>query len=321
MAMEAWVPGDTVDVYEWMRQLSLRISMRALLGLDPDDSGHGAAAARHFEDALAYYGTDPPVRILRGPLTPWARMLAARRRLDEIVLGEIERCRRGAGGRGVLSILVEAEDEDGSRFSDDEVRDQLVTLMFAGHDTSSSATAFLLYELARHPEVLARIHDEQERVLGGDAPTGAHLHGGLQELDMALDETLRLYPPVWIGPRRAMSEFEFAGWRVPEGAFVNYSSWATHHLPEVFKDPRAFVPERFSPESKAKLPRGAYLPFGGGSRICIGKRFGQTVVKTVAALLLQRFRLDLPPGHAMSFAFEPTLSPRGGLPMVVGERV
>ena len=113
---------------------------------------------------------------------------------------------------------------------------------------------------------------------------------------MVLDETLRLYPPAWIGPRRAVREFEFAGYHVPAGAYVNYCSWASHRLPEVFPEPEAFIPERFTRERKAALPRGAYVPFGGGSRICIGKRFGQTEVKLVATMVLQRLRLRAPPG-------------------------
>jgi cytochrome P450 len=146
------------------------------------------------------------------------------------------------------------------------------------------------------------------------------LTGGLPYLDMVLAETLRLYPPAWIGPRRAVSSFEFAGHRVPEGAYVNYCSWASHRIPEVFPDPEAFVPERFEREARAALPRGAYVPFGGGSRICIGKRFGQTEVKLVATMLLSRLRLDLLPGRRMTVRQMPTLSPKGGLRMRVRPR-
>jgi cytochrome P450 len=137
---------------------------------------------------------------------------------------------------------------------------------------------------------------------------------------MAIDETLRLYPPAWIGPRRCVEPFEFAGHRIPGGVPVNYCSWASHRLPEVFPEPEAFLPERFAPEAKAGLPKGAYVPFGGGSRTCIGMRFGQMEVRTIATLILQRFRLGLVPGHTMSIRQMPTLSPRGGLPMLVHER-
>jgi len=321
-ALRAWRPGQVVDVYHWARELAMRIAMRALLGLDPDDNDTGKLAAYHFERALGFYGIDFALRLLRGPGSPWRRMMASRRILDDIVYREIARRRADPDGerRDILSMLLLAEDEDGTRLSDREVRDQMVTLMFAGHDTSTSTISFLMYELARHPHVLARLIDEVDRVLGDDPPTAEQITSGLPELDMALDETLRLYPPAWIGPRRAVASFEFGGHTVPAGAYVNYCSWASHRLPEVFPDPEAFIPERFAPERKAALPKGAYVPFGGGSRTCIGMRFGQMEVKTVAALILQRFRLQARPGHRMVVRQMPTLSPRGGLPMVVRER-
>jgi cytochrome P450 len=137
---------------------------------------------------------------------------------------------------------------------------------------------------------------------------------------MALDETLRLYPPAWIGPRRSVASCEIAGVHVPGNSYVNYCSWASHRLPDVFPDPEAFVPERFTPERKAALPKGAYVPFGGGSRTCIGMRFGQMEIRAIATLLLQRVRLELQPGRTMTIRQMPTLSPRGGLEMVVRER-
>ena len=321
-ALGEWAVGEAVDVYAWSRRLAMRIAMRALLGLDPDDAGKGARAAEHFERALAFYGTEYPLRILRGPRTPWRRMHASRAVLDEIVYAEIERRRRASGsGRGdVLSMLLEATDEEGARLSDREVRDQAMTLMFAGHDTTTSTISFMLYELARHPHALARIVAEQDRVLGGRPASAAELHGELPELDMALDETLRLYPAAWIGPRRAIGGFELEGARVPAGAYVNYCSWASHRLPDVFPEPEAFLPERFSPDRKAALPKGAYVPFGGGSRTCIGMRFGQMEIKAVLTRLLQRFHLELKPGRTMTVRQMPTLSPRGGMPMVIRGR-
>jgi cytochrome P450 len=323
-ALEPWRPGDVVDVYRWARQLTLRVAMRALFGLDPDEKGRGEQAAIDFERALSFYGTDFAVRVMRGPRTPWQRMHAARKALDRIVFGEIERRRRDPDPEriDVLSMLLEATDEeDGSRLGDREVRDQVMTLLFAGHDTSTSTISFLLYELARHPAALAKVLEEQDRVLGGRAPTAAELMGEqLPELEMVLDETLRLYPPAWVGPRRAVDTFSFGGHEVPAGAYVNYSSWASHRLPDVWPEPEAFVPERFAPEAKARLPKGAYIPFGGGSRTCIGMRFGQLEIKTIVTLLLQRFRLELFPGRTMTVRQMPTLSPREPLEMTVRER-
>jgi cytochrome P450 len=318
-AIERLRRGEVVDIYEWMRGLAMRIAMRALLGLDPDEAGRGAAAAEHFERALEFYGIDFALRFLRGPGSPWRKMRASRHVLDRIVFGEIAHRREhpDSGRMDVLSLLLGVRDEAGQGFSDREVRDQLMTLMFAGHDTSTSTLTFMMYELARRPDVIERLQEEQDRVLGGGTPDIEKLEREMPYLDMVLDEVLRLYPPAWIGPRRAVREFEFNGHTVPASAYLNYCSWASHRIPEFFPDPEAFVPERFSKERKAALPRGAYVPFGGGKRICIGKRFGQTEVKLVATMLLQRLRLDLLPGRTMTVRQMPTLSPKGGLRMRV----
>jgi cytochrome P450 len=321
-ALDGWRAGERVDVYEWTRRLAMRIAMRALLGLDPDDRGRGEAAAEHFERALAYYGIDYVYRLLRGPGSPWRKMHRSRRILDDILFEEIRARRRGSRPESfdILGLLLEATDEDGSKLTDQEVRDQAITLMFAGHDTTTSTVSFLLYELTRHPEELAKLTAEQDEQPGDHTPDARTLERGLPRLEMAMDETLRLYPPAWIGPRRAIEDFEFAGQKVKAGTYVNYCSWASHRLPEVFEDPESFVPNRFSKERKTALPRGAYVPFGGGSRICIGKRFGQTEVKAITTAILRRFRLELAPGYEMRVRQMPTLSPEGGLEMVVHER-
>jgi cytochrome P450 len=301
-AIDALPRDEVVDVYEWMRTLAMRIAMRALLGLDPDEDGKGAAAAEHFERALGYYGIDFGLRLLRGPGSPWRKLVSSRAVLDEIVFGEIAR-RRAApdpGRRDILSLLVAARGAGGEEFSDREIRDQVMTLMFAGHDTSTSTLTFMLHELARHPEVTRRLHTEQDQVLQGESPTALQLEKEMPYLEAVLDE--------------------FGGYSVPRGAYVNYCSWASHRLPEVFPEPEAFIPERFTRERKAALPRGAYVPFGGGSRICIGKRFGQTEVKLVATKLLQRLRINALPGRTMTIRQMPTLSPKGGLRMRVSPR-
>jgi cytochrome P450 len=318
-AIERLRSGQVVDVYEWMRGVAMRIAMRALLGLDPDEAGKGTAGAKHFERALGFYGTDFHLRLLRGPGSPFSKMVRSRTVLDEIVYGEIVQRRKhpDPARLDILSLLLAVQDESGQGFTDKEVRDQVMTLMFAGHDTSTSTLTFMMHELARHPDVVAKLCEEQDRVLGGETPDIDRLEREMPYLDMVLDEVLRLYPPAWIGPRRAVRDFEFGGHRVARGAYVNYCSWASHRIPEFFPEPEAFIPERFSRERKAALPRGAYVPFGGGRRICIGKRFGQIEVKLVATMLLQRLRLEAMPGRTMTVRQMPTLSPRGGLPMRV----
>jgi cytochrome P450 len=196
-----------------------------------------------------------------------------------------------------------------------------MTLHFAGHDTPTSTVAFMFYELARQPDIVASLREEQGRVLGEERPdAGLLMSGQLRLLEMVLDETLRKYPPAWIGARKSVDSYEFAGKRVPGGAYVNYSSWVSHHLPEVFPEPEEFRPERFSPEAKAALPKGAYVPFGAGSRICIGMRFGQLEIKAIATELVRRFDFELAPGYELHTRQMPTIGPRGGLPLIVHTR-
>jgi cytochrome P450 len=289
-ALREWNEGDRVDLYAWTRRLALRVAMRALFGFDAQASPE---MAHRFENALSFWGRAYAAQMLRGPGSPYRSMLRAREWLDDIIFTEIRR-RLASGERGadLLSLLIDAHDEDGSRLSEQELRDQVMTLLFAGHDTTTSTVTFLFYELARNP--------------------------GEHDLDLAIDEILRMYPPAWIGPRRSIEPFELCGVRVPGGVLVNYSSWVSHHLAEVFPEPFQFRPERFTPEARAALPKGAYVPFGGGSRTCIGMRFGLLEVRTIAAAILERFRLELAdPELVPSIRQMPTLSPRGGLPVVV----
>jgi cytochrome P450 len=129
-----------------------------------------------------------------------------------------------------------------------------------------------------------------------------------------------MYPPAWIGPRRSREPFEFDGIPVPGGAYVNYCSWASHRLPDVWPEPERFRPERFGPQERAKIPKGAYIPFGGGSRTCIGMRFGQMEVRTIATMILSRYQLEEPEGFELRIRQMPTISPAEGLPVTVRER-
>jgi cytochrome P450 len=322
-ALDELTPGATVDLYAWTRHLAVRVAMRALFGVDPDgEQARSIDAAGLFEEALSFYASEYFLRVLRGRFSPWARMQRAARRLDALIYSEIaERRSTGERGQDVLSLLLDASDEDGNTLTDLQIRDEVMTLLFAGHDTTTSTVSFMFYELARHPDILARLLAEQGAQLGGERPTASQLMSGeLAELEMVLAETLRKYPPAWVGPRRAVEQFEFEGHTVPARAFVNYCSWASHHLPDVFAEPEEFRPERFSPEASAALPRGAYVPFGGGSRTCIGMRFGQLEVRTIATLVLSRCTLALPDDFRLSIRQMPTISPKQGLPMLVRPR-
>jgi cytochrome P450 len=322
-ALEEFTPGREIDLYFWTRRLAMRVAMRALFGLEPDgERARSIDAAALFESALSYYSSEYLLRIFRGPGTPWARLQSTARKLDQLIYSEISH-RRGTGERGkdILSLLLDAEDEDGNTLNDLQIRDEVMTLLFAGHDTTTSTVSFMFYELARQPAIIERLQAEQDVLLAGGRPSATQLVSGeLSELEMVLDETLRKYPPAWVGPRRSIEPFEFEGKTVPGRAFVNYSSWASHHLPDVFPEPEEFRPERFTPEAKAGLPKGAYVPFGGGSRTCIGMRFGQIEVRAIASLILSRFSLSLPEGFRLEIRQMPTISPKHGLPVRISAR-
>ncbi len=320
-ALAPWREDARIDLYHWTRRLSTRIAMRALFGIDPDGSvAREIDAATLFERALWFYASGYQYRFIRGPRTPWAQLQEASRKLDRMLYGEIA-TRRASGERGedVLSLLLDAEDEAGERLDDGQIRDEMMTLLFAGHDTTTSTIAFMFYELARHPYLADALVAEQSEPRG--TPSAEQLmSGGLAQLEMTLEETLRKYPPAWIGPRKSIRAFEFEGRTVPANAYVNYCSWASHHLPDVFPEPEAFRPERFSPQARKQIPKGAYVPFGGGSRTCIGMRFGQLEVRTIATLIASRFTLELPRDFTLSYRQMPTISPREGLPVTVHER-
>lgn len=322
-ALAEWAPGERIDLYTWTRHLATRVAMRALFGIDPDGGkAHEVDAAELFEQALAFYASGYQFRFIRGPYTPWAKLQEASRKLNRLLYAEIKG-RRSTGERGqdVLSLLLDAQDEDGSRLTDEQIRDEMMTLLFAGHDTTTSTIAFMFYELAHHPWIADRIVAEQRQLLRDGTPNAEQLMSGeLAELEMTFEETLRKYPPAWIGPRKSVEPFEFEGHTVPANAYVNYCSWASHHLPDVFGEPEAFRPERFTPDGKAVMAKGAYIPFGGGSRTCIGMRFGQLEVRTIATLILSRFTLELPEDYAMEYRQMPTISPKRGLPMTVRTR-
>jgi cytochrome P450 len=315
-------PGARVDLYTWTRHLAMRIALRALFGIDPDgEAARSIDAAELFESALGFYGKEYALQALRGPFTPWARMHKARRRLDWLIYSEVARRRRsGERGLDLLSLLLDARDEDGASLTPRQIRDEVMTLLFAGHDTTTSTISFMFYELARHPQWTQTLLAEQTERLGERTPTPQELDGAtLPNLEMVIDETLRLYPPAWVGPRRSREPFSVCGVPVPGGVPVDYSSWVSHRLPDVWPEPNAFRPERFAPAAKAALPKGAYIPFGGGSRTCIGMRFGQLEVRTIATMLLAARSFELDPGYTLRIRQMPTISPRDGLPVLVRE--
>jgi cytochrome P450 len=320
-AVDGLVEGEVIELYRWVREVALGIALEALLGIDASDE-RARVLAGAFEASLAIHGEPVLLQLLPAPRTPLARAIAARETVNRVVRAEIEERRRaGDAGRGVLGLLMSATDDRGEPLRTSAIRDQAITLLFAGHDTTTTTFTFLAHELGRTPGARAEVEEEIDRVVGHRPLTAADLDGqALPVLERSLKETLRCYPAAWVGPRRTTRDVTLGGVHVPAEMGVHYSSWATHHLPQLYPDPFRFDPDRFLPEREAALPRGAYVPFGGGSRMCLGKRFGEWELRALAAVLFGRLRLESLSTADPQVATTPTLGPRGGLRFVVRAR-
>jgi cytochrome P450 len=305
--VDRWAHAGEGAMYDRFRHLTFEIAARLILG------ARGAvevAELSRLNDRLAK-GAAAFLRV-RLAWTRYGRGLAARDTLHRYLRGVI-RERQQVPGDDALGLLVAARDVDGSRLSEDELLDQAVLLLFAGHETTTSMLTSLLLALDRHPDIRERLVAEHRRVVGDDDLTLEHVRQ-LGMLDLVLKEVERLWPPVSICQRGVVTEVEFGGYRLPPGTIVSYSPYASHRLPEVFRDPERFDPERFAPpREEHKVSPYRLIGFGGGPRLCLGQAFSQLEMKIVAALLLGRYRWRLaavPP----RFAYVPTLYPRSGLP-------
>lgn len=223
---------------------------------------------------------------------------------------------RRADGRDrgdLLSMLLAARDpETGEGMSDKQLRDEILTILLAGHETVANALTWTWYLLARHPEAEARLHEELDRVLGGRTPSFADL-GELEWTRMVVEEAMRLFPPAHTISRTALREDSIGGVRVPAGAAVTISIYVTHRNPNLWDEPERFAPERFTPEAVARRHRFAYLPFGGGPRICIGNGLALVEAKAIVATIAQRYRLRLAPGHVVEPVGLVTLRAKNGV--------
>jgi cytochrome P450 len=213
-------------------------------------------------------------------------------------------------------MLAHASRAQGDEFNDRSLRDQVLTLFFAGHETSATSLSWIHYLLWQHPDVRARVRHEVTSVLGSRTPTSADLDA-LQYTDQVINESLRLYSPIHSISRVALEDDTVGGYFIPEGSTIYVSLYATHRLPAFWPDPERFDPERFAPEATAKRPRFAFIPFAAGHRNCIGGTVATAELKLAIALLAQRYELDLAPGHRVEAVAGTTMYPRYGMQMLV----
>ncbi|MBX5490551.1 MAG: cytochrome P450 [Chloroflexi bacterium] len=310
-----WRPGQVVEINAAMRVLTLNVAARCFLGVELGRDS--AALSRAFFAMGPYLELQWPFHLLRLalPCTAYGQFRRGLRQLDAFVYQLLATKRADpdlASHDDALSALLRARDTDGTGLTSRQLRDQAVTLLAAGHNTTAHGLSWTLYLLARHPAVLAQLLDEHRRVLGGGVPTPEHVRA-LTYTEQVIKEALRLYPPAWAGARVTAEEVRFQQYVLPPGTTVAYCQWLSHRLPDVFAQPLHFLPERWAPEGGETHPPFAYVPFGGGARLCLGMAFALLEMKLVLAALLARWRLVLVPGQRVVPQPTVTLAPRDGI--------
>ncbi len=311
---------ETFDVAEEMTALTVRIAAETLFGADISRDAAEFSAA--LKVALAHVS-----RRMRTPFNvpefiPTARnrrFNAARRALDQIVFRIIGGRRRDAADRGdLLSMLMLARDEEtGEAMDDRQVKDEVMTLLIAGHETTAAGLAWAWSLLSGSARARGRLGAELSTVLGGRAP-GVEDLPRLAYTRQVFEETMRLYPPAWGQPREAVAGDEIGGFRIEPGRLVLVSQYLTHRHPDFWERPEEFEPERFAPENAAGRPRFAYFPFGGGARQCIGNHFAMMEAQLVLAAVAQRFFPEVPEGRRPELDATFSLRPLGGVPVSLG---
>jgi cytochrome P450 len=313
-----WKPGQLVDVHFEFSGLTSAIALKTLFDLDDHED------RETFVEALraAFFMLSEKFRALvRVPLwVPTPRNLRLKRaiaHLNRVVDGFITQGRsRPAPGDDLLSRLVHAQDDDGSKMTDSQLRDEAMTLYLAGHETTALTLSWSWMLLAKHPRVEEKLVAEWQRVLGGRTPTPDDLPN-LPYTDAVLTEAMRVYPPVYLIGREATIDRELGGYRVPRGTTVFMSQWVSHRDPRWFPDPEEFRPERWEDGLAKRLPKYAYYPFGGGPRVCIGNTFALMEAAILLAAVGQRYRFTLTPDAVIDVNPQITLLPKFGIPAVL----
>ncbi|MDI1444687.1 cytochrome P450 [Polyangium sp. 6x1] len=309
-------PGEVRDLHADMMRLTLEIVGKALF--DSDVGPRAADVARALDAVVDRFGTGLITLfpwIERLPLPDNHRTREAIATLDDVLLGVVRARRaRGGGGSDLLSMLLAAEDDAGRGLSDREMRDELMTLFLAGHETTALALSYAFVLLSKNPDAEARLRAEINTVLGDALPTTEHL-ARLPFVRATILETLRLYPPAWAIGREAIEETSLAGYRIPKGTQLWISQWVNHRDARYFPEPERFLPERWLGGLERALPRFAYYPFGGGPRICIGNQFSLLEASLVLATILRRVRVRVLEQRPLAFVPMITLRPTG--PIVV----
>jgi cytochrome P450 len=319
--LAGWTDGTTRDIHNDMMELTLQIVVEVLFGFDLGDQAHRLAQAfavvgKHFQ--VVYDRTFfVPERI---PIPGNRRYRKALQALDREVSQIIRRRRTDGGGRDdLLALLLEAWDEQGRPMSDRQLRDEVMGLFLAGHETTAHTLGFAFHLLGHHPEHEARLLAELRQCLGGRSPT-VHDLPRLRVTEQVIKEALRLYPAVYSMLREARQDDELGGYHVPAGTTVILPQWVIHRDGRFFRQPERFAPERWTEELERGLPRCAYFPFGAGPRVCIGNSFALMEMRLILPIILQRWHLEPGSAEPLDLMASITTRPRRGIEMVVRAR-
>jgi cytochrome P450 len=318
--LENWRDGEPRDAHQEMMRLTLQIVGKTLF--DADVARDAQDVGRSLE-LLLELGANFRRTLFIPHWVPTPTNLRIKREIAfiESILYRIIAERRSAGRDtgDLLSMLLHAQDEDGSQMTDRQLRDETITLFLAGHETTASTLSWTWWLLAQNPAAEAKLHAELDAVLSGRAPTLDDL-SNLPYTNNVVNESLRLYPPAWGLARVAIEDHELCGYPVQEGMGVAMAQWVVHRDPRWYAAPEEFRPERWEGDLLKRIPRFAYFPFGGGPRQCIGYAFAQMEAVLLLATIAQKFRLQLVPGHPVVPLASITLRPRHGVRVVLESR-
>jgi len=316
---DAWArrSDPEIDVSKQMMAVTLRIVSETLLGRDVSaEADHVGTAITALLENVQARMTLPVDVPLHWPTPLNRRYHRAAGVIDQVVLDMIAARRKESGRHDdLLAMLIEARDEESGEAMDDrQLRDEVMTIFMAGHETTANALAWTFHLLSLHPTVRERLDAELAAVLGGRSPTIEDLPQ-LTYTKQIVQESLRLYPPAWVIGRNVIEDDEIGGYFLPKGTLAFVSPFLTQRNPRVWENPEGFDPDRFSPERSAGRHPFAFFPFGGGPRLCIGNGFAMMEAQLLLAVFAQRFHLDMVPGHRVVPEPMITLRPKGGLPM------
>ncbi len=311
--------GQTIDVDQHMMQVTLEIVGKALFSIDLSKQAPAlTSAVLTTLDHIVHRARNPISLPAFLPTRRNLRFRAALSTLDAAVY-DLMAAREEAGNPGddMLGMLIKARDEEtGQPMSQRQVRDEVITLLIAGHETVASALTWTFHLLAANPNARQRLENEVYSVLGGRLPTTADLPN-LPYTGWVFSEALRLYPPAWLITRKTLAEDQISGHTLAPGTLIILSPYVLQRTPAYWPEPERFLPERFEPSAEKARPRYAYIPFGGGPRLCIGSNFAQIEAQLILAMVAQRFRLDSDPRTAVIADPLVTIRPRGGLHMTL----